>query len=90
LEFVIEPAQLFIECLFLPESPLEHLNLISQLIVLELVLVSFPPNLLVTLLPQLFELPFFRVFKILNNLLCLIQLNPQIVNQHLLIRLESL
>jgi hypothetical protein len=90
LHLVVKTTELLIERLLLAKSALEHLDLIAQLIVFELILVGFPPDLLITLLPQLLELALLPLLQSHDQLFGLVQLHTQIPNQHLLVLFESI
>ena len=48
-------SHLLVECLFLAESSLEHVDLFTKFVVLELVLVGLSADVLITLLSKLVE-----------------------------------
>jgi hypothetical protein len=85
LHLFVQTAQLLIQDLFLSQTPLEHLNFVSELIILELVLVGFASDFLVALLPQLLELSLLALFELADYFLCLFQLHPQVFYQTVLV-----
>jgi hypothetical protein len=85
LHLLIECPQLFVEVLFLSKSTLEHADLVTQLVVLKLVLVSFPPYLLIAFLSQFSEFTLLPLLQHCNNISCLIQLKSQVFYQRVLI-----
>ena len=60
---LIKLSVLIVHILLLVEFPLKHLNLLTQLVILELVFICLAPDFFVALFPQLAELAFFFLFN---------------------------
>ena len=54
--FSVLNSQLLIKDLFLPQTPLEHVNVLSKLIIFKLILVSFSSDVFITFFSELFKL----------------------------------
>lgn len=79
---------MIIQILFLPKLALEHLNLVSELIVFELVLVGLTTDLIVTLISEFLKLTLFAVLKMADHITGLLELQTEVFDETVLIVLE--
>ena len=74
LHLLVKLGELLIEIFLLAKASLVHTDLVLLLVEFKLVLVCLPPNLLVALFPQLFELSLLVVLQVVDNFSGLVQL----------------
>lgn len=79
---------MFIQILFLPKLALEHLNLVSELIVFKLVFVGLTTDLIVTLISEFLKLTLFAVLKMADHITGLLELQTKVFDENVLIVLE--
>ena len=74
LHFFVQLAELPVQIFLLAKSALEHSDLIAQLVVLKLVLVSFASYFLIAFFPQFLELSLFALLQNRDYVPCFVKL----------------
>ena len=85
LHFFVKSSELLVQILFLTQPALEHLDLVTQFVILKLVFVRLTTNLIIAFLSELLEFTLFAVLKMVDHLPSLLKLKSEILNQAILV-----
>ena len=86
--FGILNRQLLVKTLFLSESSLEHIYLLSKLIIFKLIFVCLTAYVFITLFAQFLELSMLSLFQRVYHIVCLIKLLSQVRDDTVLVFFE--